>query len=304
MTTDRRQSRAPRASAVTLPSVLDPPPTVLDFLVERFPRIDREIWQGRMANGKVLDDADRALDAATPYRVGLRVRYFREVEHEPEVPFQETIVFRNDRLLVVDKPHFLPVVPSGSWVNECLLYRLQRSTGLEALTPVHRLDRLTAGLVMFSIDASSRGSYHRLFDRQEVQKDYLALAHAPERPERNHWRIENRLGRGEPWFRMTRVDGQVNAVTEVELLNWQEGIAHFRLRPETGKQHQLRVHLAGLGYPIVDDPIYPTLQPKGAPDFERPLRLLAERLRFRDPVTGQAMDFQSGATLELPASRA
>ncbi len=253
-----------------------------------------------MTDGKVTDSDDRKLDLMTPYRAGLRVRYFREVEQERPIPFTETMLFRNDHLLVVDKPHFLPVVPSGPWVNECLLYRLQRSTGLAELTPVHRLDRLTAGLVMFSVDPASRADYHLLFGNQNIDKEYLAIAHAPTQPSRSEWRIESRLDRGEPWFRMATVPGRANSVTHVELNEWRDGFAHFRLRPETGKQHQLRVHLSDLGYPIVDDPLYPTLQPKGPPDFERPLRLLAHRLRFRDPVTHADMDFTSPTKLASP----
>ncbi len=292
-------SRAPRASTITLPKLADPPATLIDYLVERFPRVDREIWQRRLADGKVTD-GNKPLELTAPYRAGLRVHYFREVEQEPEIPFTETILFRNEHLLVVHKPHFLPVVPSGPWVNECLLYRLQRKTGLTDLTPVHRLDRLTAGLVMFSIDPASRAAYHLLFDQQTIDKEYSAISHAPARPAQHQWRVENRLDRGEPWFRMASVPGAPNTVTDIELAKWHDGYAHFRLRPKTGKQHQLRVHLCDLGYPIVGDTFYPTLQPKGPPDFERPLRLLARRLRFRDPVTGEDMDFSSPAELSPP----
>ncbi len=209
-----------------------------------------------------------------------------------------SVIHKDDDLLVVDKPHFLPVVPAGSWVNECLLYRLQRATGLTELTPVHRLDRLTAGLVLFSIDPTSRASYHRLFDDRRVRKHYHAVAHAPSQPKRREWLIENRLERGEPWFRMATVAGPANAVTRIELVSWRDRFAHFRLEPETGKQHQLRVHLSDLGYPIVGDPLYPTLQPKGPPDYDKPMLLLARRLQFRDPVSGEEMDFTSSAVLQ------
>ncbi len=287
---------------VTLPKLAEPPASLLDFLAERFPRIEREVWRRRLVDGKVLDASDdKALAVETPYRVGLRVRYFREVQQESKIPFSETILFRNDHLLVVDKPHFLPVVPAGSWVNECLLYRLQRATGITELTPVHRLDRLTAGLVLFSVDPQSRAAYHRLFTDRRVHKEYEAISHAPCSPRSKEWLIESRLERGEPWFRMATAVGAVNAVTRVELGDWRDGYAHFRLQPETGKQHQLRVHLSDLGYPIVGDPLYPTLQPKGPPDYCKPMLLLARRLRFREPVSGKEMDFTSPTVLQNPA---
>ncbi len=272
---------------------MKPPATLFDYLVARFPRVGGAAWALRFARGLVTDDDGVALETGSPYRPGLRLRYFREVERESRVPFDEEIVFRNDHLLVVDKPHFLPVVPSGPYVNECLLYRLQRSTGLEDLTPLHRLDRPAAGLVLFSTDPGSRGDYHRLFDQRRLRREYRAVAKVARRPERREWRLENRLVRGEPWFRMRTVAGHPNAVTRVVLDHWRDGRAYLLLYPESGKKHQLRLHLAEIGLPIAGDRLYPELRPQAPPDFDRPLRLLAHRLRFRDPASGEELDLRS-----------
>ncbi len=290
-------SRAPRPSFATLPKLRTPPATLFDYLDARFPQVGGSTWARRFARGLVTDDDGAALEPDTPYQPGLRIRYFREVEQEPRIPFTEEIIFHNDRLLVADKPHFLPVVPSGLYVNECLLYRLQRSTGLEHLTPLHRLDRPAAGLVMFSTDPTSRGDYHRLFDEHQLHREYRAVAVAPRPPERRAWRIESRLVRGEPWFRMGTVDGAPNAVTRVVLEDWRDGRAYLRLYPESGKKHQLRVHLAEIGLPIEGDRLYPRLLPQAPPDFDQPLRLLAQRLRFNDPLTGEEIDLRSRQSL-------
>lgn len=291
--TPTQPSRAPRPSFATLPKLRTPPPTLLDYLDARFPQVGGSIWARRFARGLVTGDDGTVLEAGTPYRPGLRVRYFREVEDEPRVPFAEEIVFRNDRLLVADKPHFLPVVPSGPYVNECLLYRLQRSAGLEHLTPLHRLDRPAAGLVLFSTDRGSRGDYHRLFDEHRLHREYRAVAEVARPPEQGEWRIENRIVRGEPWFRMRTAAGAPNAVTRIVLDHWRDGRAYLRLYPESGKKHQLRLHLARIGLAIEGDLLYPELQPEAPPDFDRPLRLLAHRLRFLDPASGEELDLRT-----------
>lgn len=290
-------SRAPRPSFATLPKLETPPATLSEHLDVRFPRVGGATWARRFARGLVSDDDGNLLAADTPYRAGLRVRYFREVERELRLPFAEEIVFRNDHLLVADKPHFLPVVPSGPYVNECLLYRLQRATRLEHLTPLHRLDRPAAGLVMFSTQPDSRGDYHRLFDEHRLRREYRAVARAARPPERREWRIESRIVSGEPWFRMRTAAGPPNAVTRVVLDHWRDGRAGLRLYPQSGKKHQLRLHLAEIGLAIEGDRLYPELRPLAPPDFDRPLRLLAYRLRFRDPASGEELDLRSRHTL-------
>ena len=221
------------------------------------------------------------------------------MEEEPLIPFAEKILFQNDEIVVACKPHFLPVIPGGRYVNECLLGRLQRSTGNTALTPVHRIDRETAGLVLFSANKKTRGLYHELFARGEVDKTYHALAdYAQPQPE-NEWWVENRIVRGEPWCRRKVTPGPVNARSHIRLIEAREQRARFALTPVTGKTHQLRIHMSGLGFAIINDRYYPELQPQAADDFEHPLRLIAKGLKFRDPLSGAAMEFVSERELTL-----
>lgn len=284
-------------SVVTLPDTARPYPSLLDFLNAAFPNVARERWAERLHGGKVLDETGRPVGPDTDYMPGRRIYYFREVEDEPVIPFAEQILFQNDELLVACKPHFLPVTPGGRYVDECLLNRLRARTGIAELAPVHRIDRETAGVVVFSANRRNRGRYHDLFMRGRVEKTYQAVAHLRQTPREKRWTVENRIVRGEPRFRMKTEPGVANARSTIELVAVNSDRARFRLLPHTGKTHQLRLHLSGLGFPIVHDRVYPELHPEQADDFARPLQLLAECIRFRDPVTGNDMEFRSGRTL-------
>ncbi len=239
-----------------------------------------------------------AVGLETPLPPGLCLAYFREVEAEPPVPFTAEVLLETDDFLVADKPPFLPVVPAGPYVNECLLFRLQQANGCATLAPAHRLDRDTSGLVLFTKRQEARGLYQGLFERGEVEKEYLAVARVAERPEAEEWWVENRLVAGEPWFRMREEPGPSNARTQIALLEWRAGRGLFRLRPATGKKHQLRLHMAGLGFPIEGDRYYPDLAPEAPPDFAKPLLLLARCLAFRDPVSGERIEIESRRRLD------
>ncbi len=284
-------------SVVTMPAAEPPYPSIAEFLFRTFPHISRNRWAERIRAGKVLDEHSRPVTAMTPYSPSKRLFYFRETENEPAIPFAEQILFRNDELLVACKPHFLPVIPGGRYVEECLLNRLRRRTGMTDLAPLHRLDRETAGIVIFSVNPETRGLYHDLFMRGKVEKTYYALADINPPPRENRWTVENRIVRGEPRFRMQTVPGPANARSHIELLDVQDNRGLFRLQPLTGKTHQLRVHMSGLGFGIVNDRVYPDLQPQADDDFNQPLQLLAEGVRFHDPVFGQEREFRSGRTL-------
>lgn len=291
-------SLAPQPSFATLPRD-DSAATVLEHLVTRFPRISPEIWRERMEAGKVLDERGLALTPASAYRPGARIAYFREVPAEPEVSGREEILYRDDHLLAADKPPFLPVIPSGPFVRECLLYRLRRSTGLSQLAPLHRLDRMTSGVVLFSLEPATRAIYHGLFARGEVEREYQALANVDEVPAQREWRRASRIVRGEPWFRMHEVEGPPNAVTRILLEDLRGKVGSFRLFPESGKKHQLRLHLAALGFPILGDRSYPQLLAEAPDDVSEPLRLVARRLAFRDPRTGTRVELISQQHLLL-----
>ncbi len=290
----------------TLPSRLQLPPgdwpNLLDGLCARFPRIDRPQWQDRFARGRVQDAQGRALAADQPWQVGLEILYFREVSDEPSIPFSERIHFQDEHLLVADKPHYLPVTPAGGYVRETLLARLIAQTGNADLVPLHRLDRLTAGLVLFSQRPDSRDAYQRLFRERRIDKTYEALAPALPGLVFPLQRL-SRIVAGEPFFRMAEVPGEANARTRVEVIAADGAVWHYRLQPETGRKHQLRVHMAALGAPIVGDDLYPQLQPAADPLQAPPLQLLARALAFQDPLSGKRRAFSSERALQLPERR-
>jgi tRNA pseudouridine32 synthase/23S rRNA pseudouridine746 synthase len=282
-------------------STLSLPPgnwlTVLDCLADRFPAVGRAQWVDRFARGRVLGAQGQALAPDHPYRSGLRLHYYREVAQERHIPVQERILHLDDHLLIADKPHFLPVTPAGEFVEHTLLRRLIRTTGNPHLVPLHRIDRHTAGLVMFSTQPATRGPYQQLFPARRIDKVYEARAPALPDIAFPHVRC-SRIARGEPFFCMREVDGVPNSETRVEVISASGPVWHYRLFPVTGRTHQLRVHMAGLGAPLCNDPFYPVVAPAGAPDdFARPLQLLAKALSFVDPLNGEYRHFQSDLTL-------
>ncbi len=280
-------------SAVSLPRMTKPYPTILEFLVERFPSIEQSVWEERIQTGKVRDEAGRPITFATPFRPQKKLLYFREVEEEALIPLKEKILFQNAEILVACKPPFLPVTPSGPYIDQCLLNRLKEKPGNQELVPLHRIDRETSGLVLFSKNKETRGAYGDLFLNDRIEKTYEALAEVSQLPDENDWTVENRLVESQPWFRMQEVPGVVNARSRIKLLAFKENRAHFKLYPITGKKHQLRIHMSGLGFRIMNDRYYPQLLPKQADDLENPLQLIARSLKFVDPVSGSEMEFKS-----------
>jgi tRNA pseudouridine32 synthase/23S rRNA pseudouridine746 synthase len=271
-------------------------PSVLDFLCERFPAVSRDAWEDRMVRG-LVEAGGRLVDRLTPYRPGDVVTYRREVAAEPRIPFEETIVYQDDDLVVADKPHFLPVMPAGRYVEETLSVRLVRRLDNPDLVALHRLDRGTAGLVVFSARPSSRDAYTRLFRERAIAKTYEALA-LPLPGLAFPLSRCSRIERGEPFFRTHEVEGPANATTHVDVIERGEGVWRYRLEPVTGRKHQLRVHMAGLGAPILGDPMYPVLRDEVA-DFNEPMQLLARELSFIDPFTEDERRFISLRSLDL-----
>ncbi len=192
-----------------------------------------------MARERVLDETWQPIGPEQPYQTGLTVHYFREIENEPAIPVEATVVYVDEHLLVADKPHFLPVVPSGRFVRETLLWRLIEQFNNPDLSPLHRIDRDTAGLVMFSTTQSGRDRYHALFRERRIDKHYEALARAA--PDVSFPCIrESRITRGEPFFRSQEVSGPINAHTRIEVISRHSAIEnhwHYRLLPSTGRTH-------------------------------------------------------------------
>ncbi len=284
-------------SIVTMPKAEKPYPSILAFLCRRFPAIPLDVWEKRISEGKVLDEKGQQITLGTEYAPLGRIFYFREVLTEPFIPFAEKILYIDDEILVACKPHFLPVTPGGRYVDECLLNRLRVSTGIEDLAPLHRIDRETAGIVLFSVNKKSRGLYGTLFMNGQVDKTYQALSACQPFQETASWDVENRIERGEPWFRMKEAPGRTNARSTINLMEVKGGRARFTLHPRTGKTHQLRIHMSGLGFGILNDRYYPELQAESEDNFDTPLQLVAQMLRFKDPLTGRSREFASERAL-------
>ncbi|MDP2256651.1 MAG: RluA family pseudouridine synthase, partial [Polaromonas sp.] len=258
----------------------------------------RDVWLDRMQQGLVVDEFGAAVTPERPYRGHMRVYYYRALNDEPRVPFEATVLFQDQHLVVADKPHFLPVTPSGHYLQETLLVRLKNQLGLDTLIPIHRIDRETAGLVLFSVNPAERDAYQALFRQHEVSKHYEAVA---------PWREDlgfpltrkSRIVQGEPFFRQCEAPGEPNSETHIRVLEVSGHQARYALSPVSGKKHQLRVHMLALGMPIFNDRIYPPVVPTPEDDYAQPLQLLAKSIAFTDPLTGQARKFESRLRLLL-----
>jgi len=295
----------------TLPSKLSLPQnnpgvtTVLEYLVLKFPAIKSDTWQQRMADGKVHWHDGSLISANSVFAAQQRVYYYREVDTEPVIPFAEKIIFQDELILVAYKPHFLPVTPGGEHVEECLQNRLRNKTGNQQLQAMHRIDKATAGLVLFSVEPASRQYYHNLFETRQVTKTYQAVASTNNNPPKigQQWEIKNRLEKTGLRFLMHIVEGKPNSHSRIRCLQCSSDKALFELNPVTGKTHQLRVHMQSLGWPLLHDIYYPRLlapvERAKPDDYSKPMQLLAQQLQFTDPVTQQIRSFSSNTELSL-----
>jgi len=278
------------SSRLYLPKLQDPPATILEYLFFRFPKMQQGVWRARVSRGVVTLSDGRTLKEDSPYQHGLFVFYKREVSQEPATPEDPLIIHRDRNIIVVNKPHGMPVTPTGQWVQRSLLCCLERLTGLDTLAPMHRLDRETSGLLLLATNSDVRAQYHLLFQEGLIEREYRAIASVNVEPRQTQWRVENRLAQGDPWFRRKIIEGPPNAITDIELLELRGSTGCFRLLPQTGKKHQLRIHMTSIGFPIVGDPFYPEIREKNAD--EPPLQLFANRLSFTDPLSGQRRHFE------------
>ena len=270
---------------------------LIDYLAAHFSHISLANWQRRFDSGLISLERGEPLKQDSPYLAGQTILYYRQVENEPIIPFEPNILHLDEHLLVVDKPHFLPVTPSGRYVSQTLLAKLRNHPDLQQLavndiSPLHRLDKDTAGVMLLSVNPSSRACYHALFADRHIHKTYHAIA--PTRSDLSYpFHIHSRLERGEPFFLTKTAQGEPNAHTMIELIENNGAFSLYRLTPVTGKKHQLRVHMASLGMPLLNDNFYPTVKTQGSSDFTKPLQLLAKSIAFIDPITQQARRFDS-----------
>lgn len=255
--------------------------------------------------GLFVDEDGRPVRDDDPFVHGRYIFFHRELREEPVVPGKVLVLHQDERLVVVDKPHFMATTPSGRYLRHTALVRLRQSLGLTTLSPIHRLDRETAGVLVFCADPRYRGRYQALFQVREVGKEYEAVARPPAGlafPLVYRSRLEEMEGR----FLMHETDGEPNSETRVELLREldEDGLAHFRLVPVTGRKHQLRAHMSALGMPILNDSFYPPVpfdeaERREHDDFSHPLQLLARAIEFRDPVDGRMRRYESRRVLSM-----
>ena len=274
---------------------------LIDYLAAHFSHISLANWQRRFDSGLISLERGEPLKQDSPYLAGQTILYYRQVENEPIIPFEPNILHLDEHLLVVDKPHFLPVTPSGHYVSQTLLAKLRNHPDLQQLavndiSPLHRLDKDTAGVMLLSVNPSSRACYHALFADRHIHKTYHAIA--PTRSDLSYpFHIRSRLERGEPFFLTKTAQGEPNAHTMIELIENNGAFSLYGLTPLTGKKHQLRVHMASLGMPLLNDNFYPTVKTQGSSDFTKPLQLLAKSIAFIDPLTNELRGFNSNLSL-------
>ncbi|MPY50192.1 RluA family pseudouridine synthase [Streptomyces acidicola] len=275
--------------------------TVRDHLVARL-AAGAGVIDTMLDAGLIVDVTGRPVSRDMVYVPGMFVWFHRELPEEERVPFAVDVVYRDEHIVVADKPHFLATTPRGSHVAETALARLRRQLGVPTLGAAHRLDRLTAGVVLFTVRPEERGVYQSLFRDKRVAKEYEAVA--PYDPVLVLPRtVRSRIVKERGVVAAREVEGEPNAVSRIELLEHRYGRARYRLIPSTGQTHQLRVHMSALGVPILGDPLYPVVTgPVAAGDFRHPLQLLARSLEFTDPVTGREHRFVSPRELRAFSS--
>ncbi|GAA6527042.1 pseudouridine synthase [Intrasporangium sp. DVR] len=271
--------------------------TLRDHLVERLRGITAAEVDRKLVAGEFVDAAGRPLPVDAPFVPRSVCWTHRDLPDEVEVPFEIDVLHRDERLVVIDKPHFLATMPRGRHVVQSALARTRVLTGLDRLTPAHRLDRPTAGVLMFTTEPRWRGAYQTVFAEGRVHKEYLAVAAVRDDLElplvrRTHVLKEHGA------HQAREVTGrEPNAETLVELTARRGELGLYRLRPRTGRTHQLRCQLWGLGIPIVGDPLYPVEHDVPPDDFSEPLQLLSAVLEFDDPVDGTRRRFETSRTL-------
>lgn len=270
--------------------------TIVEFLVTHHPDED---WDGRIAAREIVDEHGRAVDHRSGYQPTRFVYFYREPAPEVPVPFGIGVLHHADGLIVVDKPHFLATIPRGAHIRETVVVRLRRDLGLPDLVPVHRLDRMTAGVLLCTSEPRLRRPYQEMFERHRVRKTYEAIApHVEDCVFPRVVRSRIRKVHGE--LTATEEAGEPNSETLIDVVERRGPLARYRLQPRTGRTHQLRLHLNSLGAPIVGDNFYPVHRRRDPHDFTDPLRLLARAIEFDDPVTGAARRFESRQALEWP----
>ncbi len=288
-------------SKLFLPAMKKPYPSILDFLQMRFPNVPVKQWSTRMEKGLIFSEKGEKITIKSKYSPQTMLFYYKTANEEITIPFKEKIIHMDKNIIIVDKPHFLPVMPAGKYINENLLTRLKDKTGNKDIVPINRIDRETSGIVLFSANKKTRGMYQTLFMQKKVEKTYHAITLYNEKQNlrSEKFKKKSRIVKGDPWFRMKEISGKVNAISDFTLIKKKKGKAFFKIKPLTGKKHQIRLHLSGIGCAIINDRLYPELLPEKSPDFRNPLQLQSKLLKFTDPITKKTLEFKSSYQLSF-----
>ncbi len=274
--------------------------SIYDYFHSKFPHLSTDDCLGRFKRGEMVTANGEVLSEQSAYKAGQHLYFYRELKDELQIPFEEKIIYQDERILVADKPHFLPVAPTGQYLHETLLVRLRIITKIDTLELCHRLDRETAGIVLLTKKPCYRHKYHQLFSDRKIKKTYHAITSKVDSLSKINdlpFHYRSKIIPDKDSMRMREIAGTANSETIIRMSK-ERGVGFFlEISPITGKKHQLRLHLSSMGMPIKNDPLYPTRMPKQPSDFENPLQLLAKSLQFTDPYSGQNHKFSSGQEL-------
>lgn len=280
--------------------------TAMEFVLEKFGHVDPAGIVERFERGEVKALGGEIVTPTTPLNVHMFIWYYRELPAEKRLPVELSILHQDDDLVVVDKPHFLPTTPGGMYVQESALVRLRVLLDLPDLVPIHRLDRMTAGVLLFSANPETRGKYQLLFEKRHIEKTYRAVAPVLDDLE-FPLVVRSRMIKSRTYLLAQEVEGEPNAETRIELMDTRvdartgQTLGLYDLQPHTGKTHQLRVHLSSQGIGILNDPFYPVLFEQAPDDYTKPLQLLAHSISFTDPLTREPVKYSSNLELaEFP----
>ena len=283
-----------------------PWPTMRDYLVEKLVRVGGQRVDEMLDEGRFVDEAGYAFTGSSPFAPQTFVFFHRDLPEETSVPAGIGILYADDRILVVDKPHFLSSIPRGQHVLESVVVRLRTQLGLPELTVAHRLDRVTAGVLLLTRERKWRRPYQEMFERRKVFKKYRLVAPVAQHRAgdgvvvaKDGWQVRSRIIKERGILQAREIPGEPNAVTGITLLAEHEGLGRYEARPRTGRTHQIRLHMQRLGAPIVNDPFYPVLLDTPVDDFSHPLQLQAWQMGFTDPVSGEPRIFTSRLGLSV-----
>ncbi len=268
-----------------------------DFLVWKIPRLSETRIDEMFAEGRFVDEKGTVLPHDTPYLNNRFVFFHRDLPDETPPPGELLVLYQDERIVVLDKPHFWSTIPRGQHVLYSATVQARRMLDLPELSPAHRLDRSTAGVLLCTKYRKFRAHYQLLFEHREVSKTYEAIA-----PVKDDLQfpveVKSHIAKYRGQIRAVELpDEEPNSHTLIELEETRSGLGRYKVTPYTGKTHQIRLHFNSLGIPLIGDAFYPVLLENNVHDFSSPMQLLAKSLEFDDPISGQPMKFTSSRML-------